>query len=245
MAEVTVLPPQQADQELTAKRRSKTLKDHEEAFMSINGRLEDALPDPSTEISGIIAEIMKLPKVTRKEVNEAGRLIRNASGKKIRLTEGSRMVWKAMGYTCFSDANKHNEGKEYFDNLNFDRKDLLAITAEYSAAERIAKDKVKAFVRPMFEKVFAIPYDLETFGKEKMENPTTFLLKVSRYLEHLGWVPADTRELWDIGHAFAFRYGGTAGLKTKKSLFRHKGYGTPRLVVEACRELQLELTKPQ
>jgi hypothetical protein len=225
---------------LTAKSLSRNLKEHEEAFKSRNGYEVEPPPMYGTEISGIIAEVMKNKHVTQKEIQEAGRLIRIASEKKILLNVGSRMVYKAMGYVDFQDAKKRNEGKDYFENLNFDRKDLNAVHAESVANEKAIKDKVKEQIRPYFEKVFALPWEPERFqGKAKSSGEV--MAKVHVYMEELGWVCEDHIEYWDYGHAFAYRYPSSCGMQVKKSMFRRGDFGSRRLIFEASRELAREI----
>jgi hypothetical protein len=241
MAKILTLPPQAAPDTLTARRASKTLKDHEEAFKSINGYEVEPLPDPTTEINGIIAEIMKLQRVTHKEVQEGGRLIRIASEKKLRLNIGARMIWKAMGYIDFQDAQKRNEGKDYFENLNFDRKDLAAINNETNAAERAMKDKVIAHIRPTFERVFALPREKDWFKGERAMNTQAFMAKARPHLDTIEMDFNDLAEVWAVAHALAFRYPHASNMQTKKDMFRPKGFGSRKMIFEASKELAREL----
>lgn len=241
MAKILTLPPQAAPDPLTARRPSKNLKDHEEAFKSRNGYEVEPLPDPSTEINGIIAEIMKLQKVTHKEVLEGGRLIKLVSEKKFRLNQGARLIWKAMGYVDFQDAQKRNEGRDYFENLNFSRKDLAAINNEVSAAEREVIDKVKAHIRPTFERIFALPREKEWFKGERATNTQAFMAKARPHLETIDLNFDDMTEVWAVAHALCYRYPHASNMQTKKDMFRAKGFGSRKLIFEASRELAREI----
>jgi hypothetical protein len=225
---------------LTAKSLSRNLKEHEEAFKSRNGYEVEPPPEYGTEISGIIAEVMKNKFVTHKEIMDAGRLIRIASDKKFLLNVSARMVFKAMGYVDYQDAKERNEGKEHFENLNFERKDLAAVHEETLIAEKAVMDKVREQVRPIFEEVFAMPWEPEWFSTRCQCGGEVVAL-THRYFEHLGRTFKDNIEYWNYAHAFAYRYTSCAGMKVKKQLFRHKGFGSNRIIYDACRALSREL----
>lgn len=245
MKQILTLPPGRAPKQESAKRPSKTLGQHEEAFKSRNGYEVEPPPDTSGEIQGIIAEIMKLKYVTRKEIQEAGRLIRIATDQKFRLNEGSRMVMQAMGYVDFQDMSKRNEDLTKIENLNFDRKDLGAVQQEISAERRAKIDRIKAYIRPYFDRVFALPRDLEWFparGKERAENTGQWINNFARpYLEHLGWKIETNEDFWAYAHALAFRYPHASNQQTKMNLFRPLGYGGRRTCHDASRELAGEI----
>lgn len=230
---------------LTAKSLSRNLKEHEEAFKSRNGYEVEPPPEYGTEISGIIAEIMQLKIVSRKEISEAGRLIRIATGGKFRLNEGNRMVLQAMGYVDFQDMAKRNEDLTKIENLNFDRKDLGAVQQEITAERREKIERIKAYIRPYFDRTFALPRELEWFparGKARSENTGQWINDyVKPYIEHLGWEITDNDEFWAYAHALAFRYPHACNKDTKMSLFRPFGYGSRRVCYEGSRELAREI----
>lgn len=245
MKQILTLPAGRAPKQETAKRPSKTLGEHAEAFKSRNGYEVEPPPDTSGEIQSIIAEVMLLKFVTRKEIQDAGRLIRAASGEKFRLNEGSRMVIQAMGYVDFQDMAKRNEDLTKIENLNFDRKDLGAVQQEITAERRGKIERIKAHIRPYFDRVFALPRELEWFparGRERAATTGQWVHDYAKpYLDHLGWEIKDNEEFWGYAHALAFRYPHACNQQTKMNLFRPLGYGGRRTCYDGSRELAREI----
>lgn len=253
MKQILTLPPGRAPKQETAKRPSKTLGEHAEAFKSRNGYEVEPPPDTSGEIQGIIAEIMQFRTITLKEANEAGRLISIASQKKLSLGQGKRMVLQAMGYVDHQDMANRTEDLTKIENLNFDRKDLNAIQQEITAEKRAQIERVKAQIRPYFDRVFALPRELEWFparGKERSVTTGQWINDYARpYIEHLGWEIVESEEFWGYAHALAFRYPHACNQQVKINLFRPEGSGTRttaglgsrRVCYEGSRELAREI----
>lgn len=240
MAEILTLPPQAAPTELTAKRPSKTLKEHEEAFKSINGFEESDPKDYTTEISGIVADVMTHKCVTRKMVQDGGRLIRDVTERKIRLNQGARIILSAMGYVDLQDAGKKNEGLEYFVNLNYDRKDLVSLSQEITAEHLRLVAEAKVQLRPMFERVFALPYVAELAALPRGKTGQAVLEVLKDYLVTLNWDLSEVSEIWKVANALAYRYPNLASLRARRDLCR-PDTSTRKVWLQAAQELAVEL----
>jgi len=239
---ILTLPPAPEPKKPTVLHPAQTLGEHEEAFKSRNGYEVEPPPDTSNEISGIISEIMQLRYVTRKEIMEAGRLIKKLDMKRTTLNIAARQVYKALGYTDYHDAVARNGDTDRFENLNFHRKNLAAINQEVNDKEQVVYEAVTAHIRPYFERVFALPRESEWFSGERAITTGQFMGKLQPYLNHLGWEFENAKEAFMIAHAFAFRYPHASNLQTKKDLFRDaKLFGTRKQAFDASRRLAKEL----
>lgn len=241
---ILTLAPGREPTKLTAQRPSKTLGEHAVAFKSRNGYEVEPPPDTSGEINGVISELVLMKYVTHLEILEAGRLIRRLSEKTIRHNHAMRMIYKALGYVDYHDAVKHNGTSERFENLNFDRKDLVGINQDVNTQEEAIYEAVAAYIRPYFDRVFALPREKEWFAGERCTSTGQFMHRLRPYVEHLGWQFDDIMDFWAIGHAFAFRYPHACNLQTKKDMFRHaKRFGTRKQVFDASRRLAGEMDR--
>lgn len=238
---VLTLAPGREPRKLTAARPSRTLGEHEDAFKSRNGFEVEPPPDTSGEISGIISEVMQLQFVTRKEIMEAGRLIKNLGIKRTPLSVAARQVYKALGYVDYQDAMLRNGNPDRFENLNYHRKDLAAINQEINTREKATIDNIIAFIRPYFERVAELPFERELFAGPKAKSSQEFHARLRPYLDKLGWEFDDAKEFWNVAHAFSFRYSNHVNLSTKKDLFRNKELGTRKQAFDASRLLAIEL----
>ncbi len=146
---------------LTANRRSKTLGQHEEAFKSRNGYVVEPPPDTSNEIGSVIAEFMQFKKLTREEIREGGRHIRKMGGLKIPSNQVARFIYNAIGYNDYADAVKQNQGKDYFENLNFGRRDLIGINQNVCEADQQVKEHIADFIRPYMDMISVLNKNLK------------------------------------------------------------------------------------
>lgn len=90
---------------LTANRRSNNLKEHLEGFLSVNGVGPTELPDPNTQMSGIISQLLEFQYLKLKEITETAFQIRQIPEIKSAFKHGHILmsIAKALGY------RNHNE----------------------------------------------------------------------------------------------------------------------------------------
>jgi len=138
---------------LTAKNLSRNLKEHEEAFKSRNGYEVEPPPEVDGDVSGIIAQIVLLEKVSERVINEAARKIRDLSERKIKYMRASLMIYQAMGYKDRQEAAAFNSDPDFIANRNFGRKDP-GVLADEITAERLKRlARAKELLTPFFDEV--------------------------------------------------------------------------------------------
>jgi hypothetical protein len=124
MVEVTVLPPQEADKQLTAKYVIKTLGEHAQAFMlanNINGFLEDdnyVLRDD--RVVDILLRVSCTAGLTRAQVKRFAfnitKMTKEAKSK-IPLSAALNLVARALGYHAYNLAHACCDDQGYIENL--------------------------------------------------------------------------------------------------------------------------------
>lgn len=225
---------------LTAARRSKNLKEHEEAFKSVNGVAPTPIPEEGTEISGIIATIMVQDTVTRTAVNKGARQIRDLSERKINYTRAGRMIYEAMGYKDCQDAQKQNGNNEIFNNLNFDRKDLAKIVSEIDEKRVNGINQSLTVLRPYFEALLPLPSE-EVFAQvENHLSKDDFHTLAREYSSRLNL--DYTRTEWRYFFlALAWRYRNTLNHHIRKEMGNMRWIAGRYEVNEAAELLANEL----
>ncbi|MCY1280724.1 hypothetical protein D9M68_18960 [compost metagenome] len=99
---------------LTANRRSNNLKEHLEGFLSVNGVGPTELPDPDSQMSGIMSQLLEFQYLKTKEITETAFQIRRipeikASFKHMPMLN---MIANALGYRNFNELSAAAIGED-------------------------------------------------------------------------------------------------------------------------------------
>lgn len=227
---------------LTAKRRSKTLKDHREGFESVNGVGPTPPVDIDAEVSGIIGQLLHEQYLPWKTLNDAAGKITKVTEKKIRFCKARNMICKALGYRDMAQCASSRSTDMTVENLNYGHKSLASLTDEITANDFKQKADIRAFFLPMIELVYSLPDETEYFKTvpkilEKREVYPVLLPFMER---HGISFPEDMEHpIGRLATALFIRYPKTAAANVRKDYHRRKGYSTS-LVKETLKELERE-----
>lgn len=100
--------------EVTAKSRSRNLKEHLEGFLSRNGVGPTQLPDPKTQMSGIVSQLLEFKYLTAKELTDAAFIIRRIPELKdvFKHSQVLTIFAKALGYQSHNELIANAVGDE-------------------------------------------------------------------------------------------------------------------------------------
>lgn len=128
---------------LTANRRSNNLKEHREGFESVNGVGPVELPDPKTQMSGMISQLLEFKYIKAKEITDTAFQIRRLPEIKgaLKHMQVLNMIAKALGYHSHNELIACSVGEDKIvTNRNFGNGLVYShVVASAEQAEKIRK----------------------------------------------------------------------------------------------------------
>lgn len=134
----------------TAKRRSKTLKDHEEAFKSVNGVGPTEPPDTSTEIMGVVSELAAMKEVPRNMLSAAAFRIKQLSEGTIKVSKARDMLARSLGYPNAGTMGHQTREEDSYRNLFYGKGNIAGSLEEVNADYNAAKESVRQVIGEIF-----------------------------------------------------------------------------------------------
>ena len=195
----------------TAKRRSKNLKEHEEAFKSINGVGPTDPPDTSAEIMGVVSELAAMREVPRNVLSAAAFRIKQLSEGTIKVSKARDMLARSLGYPNSGTMGHQTREEDSYRNLLHGKGNLVGVLEDVNATHQANKERVLQVIAEIFAMVKASPIAPD-FPDGKLANLTDWDNLVCPLMGQFGLDPNDRAS----GLIFRLAYAS----KFPKSLFR-------------------------